>query len=225
MADYNPQAATTVNIKSIRGNGDSSDLRAKLKVPASYIKQSTVGRNNEFAKYQGILFPYTPSITYDVKAEYSAQPVLHSNFTQHFYQRSSVGAISLTAKFTVQNERDAGIYLSVVNLLKSLTKMRSGNDSNPGSPPPVCRLFAYGPYMINNVPVVVSSFRVELLDNVDYFTLGKLTPDPIFGTVSVPIMSSFVMTLLPMFSRGEMQDFSVNDWLTGGIEYRNQGYL
>lgn len=213
-----------VKIKSAQGNTNSSDLRAKLKVPASYIKQTTSGRNNELGSFGGILFPYTPQITYDVKADYSTQQPLHSNFQQHFYQKSSVGSISLTAKFTVQNERDAGYYLSCLHLLKALTRMRTGRDTFAGSPPPVCRLSAYGPYQFENVPVAVNNFRVELPDSVDFFTLGKNNPDPIFGTTAVPTISSFVIGLLPMYSRKEMIQFSINGYLTD-TETKRKGFL
>jgi hypothetical protein len=178
-----PQGPTlsAVNVTPLKGTGNESEMRARIKVPSSYLQKSTVGRNDELAKIGGILFPYTPAISYDNKADYATQSPLHSNYAQYFYQRSSVGAINITGKFTVQNEKDAGVYLSTVHLLKALTKMRWGADNNAGSPPPVCRLFAYGTYVLDNVPIAIASFRVELPDNVDYFTLGKLQPDPVLG--------------------------------------------
>ena len=102
-------------------------------------------------------------------------------------------------------------------------RMRSGGaaagDGDSGAPPPVCRLDAYGDMMLKNVPVVISSFRVELPDSVDYFTYkGMLS-----GNNAVPTMSTLAITCLPMYSRNEMQKFSVQNYVNNN--YRGQGYI
>jgi len=97
--------------------------------------------------------------------------------------------------------------------------MRFGSDKNAGSPPPVCRLDAYGDYMINNVPVVVASFKVEMPNTVDYISV-KTEP---YKTSLVPTMATISMTLNPMYSRSEMARFSVDGWLNGNL--KNRGYL
>ena len=139
----------------------------------------------------------------------------HSNYTQYFYKNSSVGTISLSAKFTVQNEYEAEMYFSVVHLLRALTKMRYGADENAGSPPPVCRLFAYGDAIMNNVPVAISSFKLNLPDSIDYFTTKSQS--------SAPTLSTIELTLVPIYSRNEMQKFTVTDWLSNNL--RSKGYL
>jgi hypothetical protein len=144
---------------------------------------------------------------------------MHSNFQQNFYQRSSVGSITVTGKWTVQNDTEAEIYLSTIHLLRALTKMQTGYDPKPGSPPPVCRLFAYGDYMLNNVPVAVTSFRSDLPETVDYYSLSSGT----FKGTAVPIVSTIAVNLLPMYSRAEQQQYSVTGWLAGGLN--NKGYL
>jgi hypothetical protein len=163
----------------------------------------------------GIIFPYTPTISYDVKADYATVNPTHSNYTQYFYQHSSVGAISISGRFTVQNEQDAVVYVSTVHLLKALTKMRWGGDSGSGSPPPVCRLFSYGNFMLENVPVAISSFRIDLPNDVDYYTLGKNSniSNIYVDQISVPIASNIQITCNPMYSRQEMLNASVTGWL------------
>jgi hypothetical protein len=193
----------------------------RLRVPISYLKKYTTGPNNELVNAQGILFPYTPSIQIEHKATYGGVNTVHSNYTQYFYKNSQVGEISLSAKFSVQNEKEAGIYLSVVHLLRALTKMKFGDDENAGSPPPVCRLMGFGTFMLDNVPVAVSSFRQELPDGVDYFRTGKTLTQ--FGTTAVPVLSTLQITLIPLYSRNEMLKATVQDWLTG--TQRQQGYL
>lgn len=216
--------AAVLNIKNAQGILVKDDLRVRIRVPKGYLQLSTVGLGNELANLSGIVFPYTPQITYDVKADYGGVNPTHGNYTQYFYKSSSVGGINITGKFTVQNEKDAGVYLATIHLLKSLTKMRFGADPDAGAPPPVCRLSAYG-FPINNVPIVIASFRVDLPDSVDYFTLGKSNPGAQYGQSSVPVSSTIALTCYPMYSRQEMQDFSVTGWLDNEPDFKSKGYL
>ena len=98
--------------------------------------------------------------------------------------------------------------------------MRFGLDSDAGAPPPVCRLYANGEAMLHNVPVAITSYRIELPDSVDYFTISR---DPRFGTTAVPVVSTIAITCVPMYSRAEMQKFSVADYNDGSL--RKQGYI
>lgn len=191
------------------------DHRVRLKVPTSYLVGQAAGPNGTLVKSQGIIFPYTPTIGQEYTAVYNTVPVTHANYTQYFYKNSAVGTISLSAKFTVQNDYEAEVYFSVVHLLRALTKMRWGNEDNAGSPPPVCRLYAYGDAIMNNVPVAVSSFKLDLPDSVDYFTTKSLSSAPVLSTIS--------LTLTPIYSRNEMQKFTVTDWLSNNL--RSKGYL
>ena len=127
----------------------------------------------------------------------------------------------MTAKFTVQKEEDGVVLLGVIHLLRALTKMRFGPDKDSGAPPPVCRLEAYGDYMLRNVPVTIASFRHDLPEGVDYIAVGKKSN--MFGHNIVPILSTITLSLNPMYSRSEMQEAGVNDWLNGKL--RGQGYL
>lgn len=204
------------------------DNRVKIRVPEAYTKDKlTGGPVRALSMINGIIFPYTPQISYEYKADYTPQNPIHSNFGLNFYNRSSVGSISIQGKFTVQNSSDAAVYLSTIHLLKALTRMKTGSDlSAPGSPPPVCRLDAYGDYMLKNVPVAITSFRLELPEGVDYFTIGKDTTQDYqsYGQTTVPTVSTIAITCIPMYSRNEMQKFSVEKWLsyTGP---RTDGYL
>ena len=193
-----------------------NDHRARLLVPSSYL----TGQASALSKMQGIIFPYTPEISQEYSASYSSLNTVHSNYTQHFYKNSAVGDIGITAKFTVQNESDALIYLSIVHLLRALTKMKFGDDDNAGSPPPVCRLYAYGDYMFNRTPVVLSSFRLLLPENVDYFSTDISSA---FNVSTVPVSSSITMQFKPIYSRNEQLKFTVREWQSGYL--RTRGYL
>lgn len=197
---------------------EAKDLRAILRVPQSYLKGPAAGPGKILNDFGGILFPYTPTISYDNQAQYGSVNPVHSNYTQYYFKSSQVGQITISAKFTVQNEKEGKVWLGIVHLLRSLTKMRWGKDSNAGSPPPVCRLEAYGDYVLRNVPVVISSFKFDLPDNVDYISVGGDYKNSL-----VPSITTFNIGLNVMYSRREMQDYSVDDWIAGDL--RGQGYL
>jgi len=201
----------------------AKDLRVYLRVPRSYIIGPAAGPSGILGEFGGVLFPYTPSINYDSQAIYGSVNPVHSNFTQYFYKNSQVSNITVTGKFTVQNEKEGAIWLGMIHLLRSLTKMRFGSDSNAGAPPPVCRLEAYGDFMLRNVPVVVQSFKFELPDSVDYIEVGKSGVGTIYKTTLVPSISTITLGLNVMYSRREMQEFSVDNWLSGKL--KGKGYL
>ncbi len=197
---------------------ESKDLRVLLRVPKSYLKGPAAGPGSILNDFGGILFPYTPTISYDNQAVYGTVNPVHSNYTQYFYKNSQVGQISISGKFTVKNEKEGKIYLAIIHLLRSLTKMRWGSDANAGSPPPVCRLEAYGDYMLRNVPVVIASFKFDLPDSVDYISVKGDYKNSL-----VPTISTISLSLNSMYSRREMQDYSVDKWIQGNL--RGQGYL
>jgi hypothetical protein len=212
----------TVNPKPATATFGGRDQRARLKVPSYYLKEmSTLSKTagSVLTNNSGIVFPYTPQIMLEHFANYTTFNAMHSNYTQYFYKNSSVGEISLTAPFSVQNDNEAGILLGIIHLLRGLTKMKFGSDQNSGSPPPVCRLYAYGDYMLDNVPVVIKNFNLELPNNVDYFTCSN---NHGFGISSVPVYSSIKLILLPMYSRQEMLNGTVEGWFSG---QRKEGYL
>jgi hypothetical protein len=208
------------NTFNITRNG-KTDLRTKILVPSSYLTQLTSGYGDVLSRLNGIIFPYTPTINFEHKAEYTTQNPLHSNYSINFYKYSAVGDISITGIFTVQNVADAVTYLSTIHLLRALTKGRfGGSDPLKGSPPPVCRLWSYGTFMLQNVPVAISSFRNDLTSDVDYFYLK----DSIFQEAYVPVRSSIVLSCKPMYSRKEMLDANLPDWL-GSKNQRSSGLL
>ena len=204
----------------------NADRRVRLIVPESYLNGPTAGppigstNRGVLSLNGGIVFPYTPQISLDQTASYNSVNAVHSNFTQNFYKNSSVGEISLTAKFTVQNSFEAATLLAVQHLCRALIKMPFGDDANAGSPPPVCRLMAYGDYQLEGTPVAIKSYKMDLPENVDYFVVDKKYG---YGTTSVPVSTVITLMLVPLYSRQEQLQFSVEKWLTGN--QRIQGYL
>lgn len=211
--------STKVNVTGMSGKPVGQDMRVRIKIPSEYfpVQDSEFG-DFSISNIGGIIFPYTPTISYDNKADYAAVTPTHSNYTQYFYKNSSVTDINIIGKFTVQNEADANILLSTIHTLKALTKMRAGGETNSGAPPPVCRLYAYGQQMLDETPIVIKSFRTELPDTVDYFTVNKMSG---YKTSSVPMSCTITVNCAVVYSRNEIQQFTVQNWLKG----RSGGYL
>jgi len=215
-----PTATPTAPAPAI-ASFQNDDRRVRLVVPPQYVTSlpyTSGPRKNKLGvglleQNQGILFPYTPVVDVSHVANYESQPVTHSNFKQYFYQNSEVSQIALTAIFTVQNEYEAEILIAIQHLFRALTKMPFGDDQTPfksGSPPPVCRLFAHGDFQLDNVPVVVASYKMSLPNDVNYFTTS---PGSIYGVTSIPMKTTITLNLIPMYSRQEQLASTVTGWL------------
>jgi len=203
-------------------NKKTQDMRVRIQVPTLY--QSAVytsGAGGNLKSLNSIIFPYTPQISFEHKADYATENPIHSNYSINFYKSSYVGDISIQGVFTVQNTTDAVTYLSTVHLLRALTKGRfGGSDNLAGSPPPICRLHAYGTFMLDSVPIAIQSFKIDLPNDVDYFYLN----DPSFLEASVPTKSTIILQCKPMYSRQEMLDNTVSGWI-GSPAQRQKGLL
>ena len=207
----------------------TKDFRVKIRVPSEYLYTPGIAYTDHLFDIQGIVFPFTPTISQDYTASYASVNPTHSNYALHFYKSSQAGPISITGKFTVQNNDEAYLWLQTTHILRALTKMKFGGDTNAGSPPPVCRFDAYGEQQYKNVPVVVSSFRVDLPDSVDYYATKM---DDRYGSGSkptgtmVPTVSQITVTLLPMYSRKELLGIKqVDDYIGGSPNLRRKGFL
>ncbi len=191
-----------------------NDLRVIIKVNKDYL----TGKSSSLSGVGGILFPYTPQISYETQATYGSLNPLHSNYTQYFFKNSSVSAIQISGKFTVQNEKDGLMWLATQHVLRSLVKMTYGSDKKPGSPPPICRLNGFGDYQLANVPVAIQSFKFDLPDGVDYIRIKKDYENSL-----VPTISTLSVTVIPMYSREEIQNYSVDKFISGALT--GKGFL
>ena len=147
------------------------DWRVKLRLApqATYLYQAPdPGILAPLTETDGIIFPYTPSIDIQYRAEYQAYSPTHSNYQHFFYQGSSVATVALVADFTAQDTTEAEYLLAVIHFLKSASKMFYGNDAQRGSPPPLLYLTGLGEYQFNESPCVISEFNYNLPPDVNY---------------------------------------------------------
>ena len=141
----------------------------------------------------GVVFPYTPAISTNYKANYNSYDLTHSNYRGYFYQNSYTDAVTITATFTAQSTSDAAYVLAVIHFFRSVTKMFYGQDSQyRGSPPPLVFLSGLGDYQFNNHPCLVSNFNYSLPADVDYISSGS--PNNL-GLNLQPLQNLFSTTL------------------------------
>lgn len=117
----------------------------------------------------GVIFPYTPQIDTNYRAEYESYVPTHSNYKSHMYKSSYVDTMTLTATFTAQDTAEADYLLAVIHFFRSVTKMFYGqSDANRGVPPPMVFLTGLGEFQFNGHPCVVTNFAYSLPKDVDY---------------------------------------------------------
>jgi len=167
----------------------------------------------------GLVFPYTPTVYIQHQASYGSVHPTHSNYPFPTYTHSSVDAIQITGDFTVENQEEAQYWVAALYYLKSVTKMAYGEAKNIlGAPPPVVKLNGYGDFVFKDVPVVVSTFNVNLDAEVDYI-------DSHLGSKGswAPTKSTIAVTLTPAYSRDKVNKFSFDKFIAGDYNFNPTG--
>ena len=121
----------------------------------------------------GVIFPYTPTITTNYRANYSPYDLTHSNYKGYFYTNSAVDPITITGTFTAQDTAEANYLLAVIHFFRSATKMFYGQDAERGAPPPLVYLTGLGEYQFNEHSCLIQNFNYTLPAEVDYIRAGS----------------------------------------------------
>jgi hypothetical protein len=160
----------------------------------------------------GVVFPYTPTISITHKANYTAsEGIVHSNFPFQSYKNSQVEDITIQTDFTVQNNQEGLYWLAMMLFFKTATKMFYGVSTPQGYPPVVCTLSGYGSMILPNVPVVIKSFQTDFKDSVQYIEV--IAQD---GTTQfVPTVSTVTVVVSPIYNRQLARQFNLNDFAKG----------
>lgn len=187
------------------------DKRIKIKISPNYLVGTIL---KPLVQTNGIVFPYTPQIVLQSRANYNAVQPTHSNYAFQSYQNSNLDAISIVGTFTAQDRGEAEFVLATVHALRTITKMHFGSGQNLGAPPPVCLLDGYGDYMFNNMPVVISSFFFTMNDDVDYIDL----PTSGGSKTSIPTRTDITVECLPAFSRTDQANFNIFNFAQGQMK-------
>lgn len=174
---------------------------------------SSVGSANilqPLAATDGMVFPYTPTVSMSQSIDYSSYDPVHSNQEFLAYTRTRAATINLSGQFTSQNDMEASYSLAAIHFLRTVSKMAFGESRNPGTPPPVLLLSGYGEYMFNDLPVILQSFAVDFDPNVD--------------TMRVPNTNTYVPTLFNISCQfiiqntpAKIRQFNLEDFRSGKL--------
>ena len=169
------QAAIAAQKRQVNPTGDWR-VRVSLAERSTYLYNAPETEQGILAPLNatsGVIFPYTPKIDIGYKATYSTTDLTHSNYTNYFYQSSSVGAVRISGTFTAQDTVEANYLLAVIHFFRSATKMFYGQDAQRGAPPPLLFITGLGEYQFNDHPCVLTSFEYNLPADVDYIRAGS----------------------------------------------------
>ena len=222
-----PTTKTTSEAKVVDKQGDN-DWRVSISIPPVIRELNSSLINPLVESGERMIFPFTPSVIFSHSASYSSMQPVHTNYPFYNYQNSAVDAITVSGDFFIETNDDAEYWVAAVTFLRTLTKMFYGdNGADTGNPPPIVKFNGYGEYVFKNVPCVVTSFNVDLPQDVDYIktNIGSEagTPDGTPGTW-VPAQSLMAVTLQPIYSRTHVEQFSLNDFVNGNL-ISNRGFV
>ena len=196
----------------------ANDWRVRLSIPSVIQNETTFA---PFATtHQSMVFPFNPTVLFGASANYSQVQPTHTNYPYQAYQNSQVDTISISGEFFNENEEDANYFLACLMFLRTMTKMFYANNPFLGNPPLICRLNGYGEHVLNNIPVVIQSFTMDLGSEVDYI------PTNYNGKVNyVPTQTLLAVNLLVQYSRRTRSQFSLDTYSRGGFVGTSQGFI
>jgi hypothetical protein len=175
--------ATQRNASDFAKAGDWR-VRLSLAPGADYLYKSPnateLGILKPLAATDGIIFPYTPSISVAYNASYDNTELTHSNYRMYQYKSSSVDNITISCDFTAQDTQEANYLLATIHFLRTITKMFYGQDKGPapGTPPPLVYLTGLGAFQFDRHPLAITNFNYTLPNEVDYIRAGVPASPP-----------------------------------------------
>ncbi len=212
----------------VRFVNDTPDWRVKIRLGTNanyFYKDTDKGFLEPLDKTDGVIFPYTPSISVSHTARYGSQNLTHSNYTNYFYEGSEVQAITVAGEFTVQNIEEGRYLMACIQFFRAATKMFfGGNEKSPhaGNPPPMVFLDGYGKPYFSGVPCVITNFTHTMPSDVDYINVKVGVEGE--HNVRLPLTSTISVTLQPIYSRRNLFDnFDLNEFARGNL--LNKGFL
>jgi len=238
IGDLAEDAASLAN--NISFAGTNKDWRVRISVnPGSSVlyRGANPGIMSPLLATDGVIFPFTPTITVSHTTNYGSQSLTHTNYASYYYQSSQISDMQVSGDFSVQNSSDASYLMAVVYFFRAAGKMFYGDSgAYQGSPPPILYLNGYGKHYFPNVPCVLTSFNHQLPNEVDYIStrtivspgqqrnsnlLGNMLGQG--GATRVPTNSTITLGLQPVYSRKSQTKFDHQKFASGG--QLNKGFI
>lgn len=209
------EAVAADDISARSGSKQPGDWRVSLEVPApidgGQVLRPLNGR---------MIFPFNPVILLSHSANYSQISPTHTNYPFYAYQNSQVQEITITGEFYVETAQDASYWVACVHFLRTMTKMFYGEGDLQGNPPLVTRLNGYGKHVLNNIPVLLTTFSIDMPADVDYI------PTEINGEINyVPTQSQISVSCAPNYARRTHSKFNLKQFADGNFVGGREGFV
>lgn len=191
----------------------------------------------------GMVWPYQPSINYSQTVDYTQVQLTHTNQDFYAFARSPTPELTVEGEFTVQNQGEGLYALACIHFLRTVTKMYFGLGDNLGVPPPILLFDAYGQYMFNKLPVIVTAFTANMVKEVDYVAvnvgsnfLGQTaaslqnsnlvrTNATAEGYVWLPSIFNISVTMKIQNTPSRLQKFDLNEFRNGNLLKSGGGWI
>ena len=201
--------------------GDS-EIRIKLSPlhPADVFQGGVI---NALKDIGGIMFPYTPTINFSQQVNYMDLQLVHSNTDYAAYTRTPSVTITITGKFTVQNQAEGVYALGCLHFLRTVSKSYFGKlDGNKaGLPPPILLLNGYGNHMFNQLRVILKSHSWSFDDQIDGIVI--LTQG---GVARLPALFNVTCELTIVQTPQRMREqFSFDKFASGALMQPGLGWI
>jgi len=190
--------------------GTADDWRVRINCNFGLFGQGTFER---LESTNGVVWPYTPSVTVSSKANYTPIDPVHSNQPFQAYKNSQIDDITITGEFSAETATDAEYWIEATTFFKTATKMWFGSGDNVGNPPVICNLSGYGSRVFNSVPVIIKSFSVTLPPEVNYIKCTRYNA----SSTWVPVLSEISVTVSPIYNRTKLREFNLKNYANGSI--------
>jgi hypothetical protein len=197
-------------------NATESDWRVSLEVPSVIaggpILEPLSNTGNR------LIFPFTPTILFQHTANYSTITPTHTNYPYYAYQNSQVNEITITGSFVNENDEDAKYFIASLHFLRTMTKMFYGEGESAGNPPLLSILRGYGLHVLNDIPVVITNFTLDMPQEVDYIKCEVAGE-----TNYVPTDCTITVSCAPNYSRRAISRFNLKEFAEG--KFVRQGFI
>lgn len=235
-ADRGIQSETLGNYSYQAGRGGAVDHRIRIRpfpsAASEFYKEAANGAIDGdlldiLFQTNGVIFPYTPTITgLSHNVSYTAIDMVHSNQEYYAYKNTEALKLTISGQFTAANYREARYMLAVMHFLRSCTKMRFGTgepEATRGLPPPVLLLSGYGPYIFNDLPVIITNVTFEYPNNVDMVpVMGKVNGQD-QALAWVPVLQNISVSLTEQNTPARSREFKFSDYVNGNLLTRKPG--
>jgi hypothetical protein len=176
---------------------------------------------------RGMVFPYTPTVTIEQNVDYKSMELTHTNWDINSYTRTPGLTLTVSGKFTVQNQYEGQYLIAALHFLRTCSKMYFGEQAKDkaGLPPPVLNFSGYGTYMFGTpsggLMCVLKNHSYSLDESVDYYNVqigDSITRVPVLLTVTCTIG----IQQTPYAMR---KDFDLDAFRTGALMRAQKGWI